>query len=136
VSFTVLVFAPGGAWSLGDKARHSYLGCFLVKHGIGSVLVNYRLAPQVSHLAQACDLARAFAWTHKQIGEYGGDRDRMFLCGHSAGGHLASLLATEESFLAAENLGFEQIRGVVAVSGVYKIDWKLNLYGLGFVFGN
>jgi acetyl esterase/lipase len=132
--FPVVVFAHGGAWVSGNKALHGHLGSFLAKHGIGTVLVNYRLAPQVRHPAPALDLARAFAWTHKHIGEFGGDTKRLYLCGHSAGGHLASLLGTDETFLAGEGLGFEQVRGVIAISGVYKIHWNVTLARLGFVF--
>jgi acetyl esterase/lipase len=132
--FPVVVFAHGGAWVAGDKALHSHLGTFLARHGIGAALVNYRLAPQVRHPVPAQDLCRAFAWTHQHIGAHGGDVDQMYLCGHSAGGHSAALLGTDESFLAAEGLGFEHLRGVIAISGVYKIHWNVTLARLGFVF--
>ncbi len=135
-AFPVAVFAHGGAWVSGDKASHADLGTFLAKHGIGSVLLNYRLAPDVCHPAPAQDLARAYAWTCKHIGSYGGNPDRLFLCGHSAGGHSASLVGTDETFLAAEGLGFEHVRGVIAISGVYKIHWNVTLARLGFVFRN
>lgn len=135
-AFPVVVFAHGGAWVCGDKALHADLGTFLAKHGIGAVLLNYRLAPHVCHPAPTQDLARAFAWTWKHIGLYGGDPNRLYLCGHSAGGHSVSLLGTDETFLAAEGLGFEHVRGVIAVSGVYKIHWNITLARLGFVFRN
>jgi acetyl esterase/lipase len=47
---------------------------------------------------------------------------RLFLMGHSAGGHLVALLATDESYLKAEGLGTRDIKGVVAVSGLYRIS--------------
>jgi acetyl esterase/lipase len=133
-SFPVVVFAHGGAWVSGDKALYGYLGAFLARHGIGAVLANYNLAPQASHPTAARDLARAFAWTREHIGAYGGDQDRLYLCGHSAGGHIAALLATNDSFLAAENLGVEHVRGVVAISGIYYLHWNIIVAGLGFVF--
>jgi acetyl esterase/lipase len=132
--FPVVLFAHGGSWIAGDKALYGHLGAFLARHGIGAVLANYRLAPQVSHPAAAEDLARAVAWTRRHTRAYGGDPDQLYLCGHSAGGHLVSLLGTDESFLAAEGLGFEQVRGVITISGVYKIHWNVTLAGLGFVF--
>jgi hypothetical protein len=135
-TFPVVVFAHGGAWVGGDKALHGHLGSFLARHGIGAALLNYRLAPQVRHPAPAQDLARAFAWTREHVGAYGGDLDRLYLCGHSAGGHLVALLGTNESFLAAEGLGFEHVRGVIAIAGVYKIHWNVILARLGFVFKN
>lgn len=133
-TFPVVVFAHGGAWVAGDKAVHGHLGTFLARHGIGAVLINYRLAPQVCHPVPAQDLARAFAWTRKNIGSYGGDPDRLYLCGHSAGGHSAALVGTDEAFLAAEGLSFEHVRGVISISGVYKIHWNITLARLGFVF--
>ncbi|HWG45995.1 MAG TPA: alpha/beta hydrolase [Gemmataceae bacterium] len=132
--FPVVVFAHGGSWVSGDKALHGHLGCFLAKHGIGAVLVNYQLAPQVRHPVPAQDLSRAFAWTHRHIAGYGGDPERLYLCGHSAGGHSAALLGTDESFLAAEGLGFKHVQGVIAISGLYKIHWNVTLARLGFVF--
>jgi acetyl esterase/lipase len=132
--FPIVVFAHGGCWISGDKAVHASVGTFLARHGIGAAVVNYRLAPQVRHPVPAQDLARAFAWTHEHIEAHGGDRERTYLSGHSAGAHLASLLATNESFLGAENLGFENVRGVIAISGVYKIHWNITVARLSHVF--
>jgi acetyl esterase/lipase len=89
-------------------------------------MVNYRLSPAVKHPEHVKDVARAFAWTRKHIKEYGGDPDRIFLCGHSAGGHLVSLLATNPTFLNDEHLKLgdddrNAIRGVISICGVYLI---------------
>lgn len=135
-AFPVVVFAHGGMWISSDKALYGNLGTFLAKHGIGAALLNYRLAPQVCHPAPAQDMARAFAWTRKHIGSYGGDIDRLYLGGYSAGAHSAALLGTDEAFLAAEGLGFEHVRGVIVLSGIYKIHWNVAVARLGFVFRN
>jgi acetyl esterase/lipase len=133
-TFPVVVFAHGGGWDSGDKAPHGYLGTFLARHGIGAALVNYRLAPQVRNPDQAArDLARAFAWSWEYVRDYGGDRDRLFLAGHSAGGHLASLLGTNGSYLAAENMSLEHVRGIASISGIYNISWTISLYRLGYL---
>jgi len=79
----------------------------------------------VKHPEHVKDVARAFAWVHKHIAEYGGDPNRLFVGGHSAGGHLAALLATDEQYLKAEGLSRKDVRGVIAVSGVYRIPDKL-----------
>jgi acetyl esterase/lipase len=84
-------------------------------------VTNYRLSPGVQHPEHIKDVARAFAWTHKHIGGYGGRPDELFLCGHSAGGHLISLLATDESYLKAEGLSLKDVKGVMSISGVYAI---------------
>jgi acetyl esterase/lipase len=75
----------------------------------------------VQHPAHIQDVAKAFAWTCANIGKYGGSADRIICCGHSAGGHLVSLLATDESYLKAEKRSFADIKGVISISGVYSI---------------
>jgi acetyl esterase/lipase len=126
--FPVVVFVHGGAWMIGDKScvgLYSAVGRFLASRGVGAVFPNYRLSPWVKHPEHVKDVARAFAWTHKNIARYGGDPDRLFIGGHSAGGHLAALLATDEQYLKAEGLSRKNVRGVLAVSGVYRIPDKL-----------
>jgi len=132
--FPVVVFVHGGAWVSGDKAFYSHLGNFFAKNGIGAVVINYRLSPQVRLPAPVQDVARAFAWTHRHIAAHGGDPDRLFLCGHSAGGHLVSLIATDESYLRAERLSLEHIRAVISISGIYAIHWNVALYRVGAIF--
>jgi acetyl esterase/lipase len=126
--FPTVVLVHGGCWTIGDKSccgLYSAVGRFLASRGVGVVLPNYRLSPWVKHPEHIKDVARAFAWAHKNIDSYGGDPDRLFIAGHSAGGHLAALLATDEQYLEAEGLSRKNIRGVVAISGVYRIPDKL-----------
>ena len=114
----------GGGWDQGDNrccGLYSSVGHFLASQGIGAVLPNYRLTPAVAHPEHARDVARAVRWTRDHIAEYGGAPDRIFLMGHSAGGHLVALLATDASYLKAEGLNVRDLKGVIAVSGVYRI---------------
>jgi acetyl esterase/lipase len=122
--YPVVVLVHGGAWALGDNrccGLYSSVGEFLASQGIGAVLPNYRLSPGVKHPEHIKDLARAFAWTRKHIAEHGGDPDQIFLVGHSAGGHLVALLAGDEKYLTAEGCRSADIKGVVGISGVYRI---------------
>jgi acetyl esterase/lipase len=128
--FPVVLFVHGGAWRHGDKnyfGVYSALGSMFARNGIGAVITNYRLSPDVMHPEHIKDVARAFAWTHKNIEKYGGRPDQIFVCGHSAGGHLVALLATDESYLKAEGLGVKDIKGVLPLSGVYSLPEKLSL---------
>src|SRR4051794_10445369 len=123
-NYPVVVFVHGGTWVMGDNrccGLHSSIGEFLARHGIGAVLPNYRLSPGVKHPEHVKDVARAVAWTHDHIGEHGGDARRLFLVGHSAGGHLVSLVTTDEQYLKAEGLHTSDVKGVVSISGVYEI---------------
>ena len=123
-NFPVLFFVHGGAWMMGDKdflGLHHPIGIFFAKHGIGVVMTNYRLSPQVHHPVHEQDVARAFAWTVKNISKYHGRPDEIIAVGHSAGGHLVALLGTDESYLKAVGLTFHNLRGVICSSGVYSI---------------
>ncbi len=122
--FPVVMLIHGGAWVSGDKCccgLYSAVGEYLASQGVGVVLPNYRLSPWVKHPEHIHDIARAFAWTRRNVAAYGGDPERIFVAGHSAGGHLAALLATDESYLKAEGCSGQDIKGVVCVSGVYHI---------------
>jgi acetyl esterase/lipase len=123
-AFPVVVLVHGGVWMIGDNrccGLYSSVGEFLASRGIGAVLPNYRLSPQVQHPEHVRDVARAFAWTRAHIAGHGGSPRQLFLLGHSAGGHLVSLLATDEQYLKAEGCQIADIRGVISVSGVYRI---------------
>jgi len=123
-NYPVLFFVHGGAWRSGDKSFlgvYTALGKFFASRGVGTVVINYRLSPAVQHPEHVKDVARAFAWTQRRIADYGGDPRQVFVCGHSAGGHLVSLLATDETYLKAEGVDPASIKGVMAVSGVYRI---------------
>jgi acetyl esterase/lipase len=125
----VVIVVHGGSWMVGDKdfyGRYRGVGRFLAQKGMVAVLINYRLSPAVKHPEHVKDVARAYAWVRHNITKYGGDPDRIFLCGHSAGGHLVALLATDDTYLKdpALKLGEKDrkaLRGVIAVSGVYRI---------------
>ncbi len=120
--FPVLFFVHGGGWKSGDRnyfGVYSAIGKFFARHGIGTVVISYRLSPAVQHPEHIKDVARAFAWTCKNIATYGGNAEEIFISGHSAGGHLVALLACDESYLKAEGLTCKNIRAVIPLSGVY-----------------
>jgi acetyl esterase/lipase len=122
--FPVLVLVHGGAWVMGDNRRcglYPSIGDFLAKRGIAVVMPNYRLSPRVKHPEHVKDVARAIAWTKTHLGELGGRTDKLFLAGHSAGGHLVALVTTDPTYLRAEKLSDADIAGVVGISGVYRI---------------
>lgn len=127
-NFPVLFFVHGGAWKTGNKGMYVPLGQTFAKLGFGTVVINYRLSPRAKHPDHIEDVAAAFAWTVAHVGRYGGRADRIVVSGHSAGGHLVSLLATDEQYLKAVGRSAADIRGVVAVSGVYEIQPKVSLF--------
>jgi acetyl esterase/lipase len=89
----VLCFLHGGAWVNGCKEWLGFMAPALVSLPAVFVAVSYRHAPAAKFPAQAEDCAAALAWVWRNVERHGGDRDRIFLGGHSAGGHLAALVA-------------------------------------------
>ncbi len=127
----VLFFIHGGAWKTGDRAQYPPVGNRYAREGYVTVVPSYRLAPKYPHPAQIEDVAAAFAWTVQHIAEHGGDTNRIYVAGHSAGGHLAALLTLDTRYLAAHQLSPKLIRGVMALSGAYNLSGE----GLDSVFG-
>ncbi|HLJ13140.1 MAG TPA: alpha/beta hydrolase fold domain-containing protein [Bryobacteraceae bacterium] len=127
-NFPVLVFIHGGAWRSGDRALYTALGNRFAKAGIGVAIPSYRLAPANAPPAQIEDVAAAFAWVKAYIGSYGGDPERIYISGHSAGGHLAALLALDTKYLQQYGLSPANIKGVAALSGVYDVR-NIGIFG-------
>ena len=119
--FPVVFFIHGGSWTSGDRKMYGNMGQMFASQGIGAVVISYRLSPAVAHPGHIEDVAKAFAWTHANIAKYGGRADRIFVAGHSAGGHLTSLLAANPEYLKKHNLSSKNIKGIIPISGVYDI---------------
>lgn len=127
--YPVVLFIHGGSWNSGSKGFYSFIGRRLAKQGVVAVIINYRLAPQVQIGAMADDCARALAWTVHNIKGYGGDPARVFVMGHSAGGGLAALLATDAALLARHGLPPTAVRGALLddPAGLDMLDYLTKL---------
>jgi acetyl esterase/lipase len=100
----VLIFIHGGGWQRGDKSSAEKHGTFYAEKGAVFVSINYRLSPKDKHPAQAEDSAAAVKWVYDNIHQYGGNKHSIHIAGHSAGAHLAALIATDGRYLAAHDL--------------------------------
>lgn len=114
----VAIYFYGGGWRSGDKELFEHLGRAFAVRGIVAVTVNYRLTPEVRSPEHARDCAAAAAWVQRNIGAYGGNPDMLFLTGHSAGAHLAALIAVDRRYLAEAGMPEGAVKGVVVISGV------------------
>lgn len=116
----VVVFVYGGSWRDGEKSRYTFAGRALAKLGAVVVIADYRLVPQVRFPGFVEDNAAALSWARENAESYGGDPDRIFLAGHSAGAYNAVLLALDERRLRAVDVPPDAIAGVIAISGPYR----------------
>jgi acetyl esterase/lipase len=109
----VIVGFHGGGWRGGDKRSFGRLADVFAPAGYMFVSANYRLAPVATHPALAEDVAAALAWVHDHIAEYGGDPKRIFVTGHSAGAHLAALVAVDERHLKKAGKDLSLLKGAI-----------------------
>ena len=133
----VMIMIHGGAWRTGDKSNKNVtvnkVPYFISNNWI-FVSINYRLSPEVKHPAHVEDVAAAIAWVRENISSYGGNADKIFIMGHSAGAHLAALVSTDESYLARYGIGLDAIKGVVLLDGAgYDICASMEKYGTGII---
>lgn len=129
----VLIFVHGGGWTSGDKGLYWFIGHAFARREITTVVISYRLTPEVMHPGHIEDVARAFAWVYRNISKYGGNPEKIFVTGHSAGGHLTALLALDERYLEAHGLSTDLIRGAIPISGIYNLN---TLRGYDAVFSS
>ena len=115
----VAVFFYGGRWTYGSKMDYRFVGQALASKGVITVIVDYRLHPDVRFPSFVEDAAKAVGWVHRRIAEHGGDPGRIHLVGHSAGAHIAAMLSLAPRFLAAEDVGMGDVRGFVGLAGPY-----------------
>jgi acetyl esterase/lipase len=118
----VLLFLHGGGWTSGYKEWMDFMAPALNALGVVFVTAGYRLAPEHSFPDGFDDAASAMAWVHRHVGAHAGDADRLFVGGHSAGGHYAALLAVTSAWRRAHRLPADVVRGCLPVSGVYRFD--------------
>lgn len=129
----VVVFIYGGGWTEGSRDRYRFVASALAERGLITVIPDYRLHPEGAFPVFVSDAALAVAWTIREISRYGGDPDRVFLMGHSAGAHIAALLALDRRHLEVAGSSSDVIRGMIGLSGAY--DFQLTSAPLREVFG-
>ncbi len=118
----VIFSIHGGALEAGDRREERFVGQRFAGAGYVTVVISYRLSPDVAHPAHIEDVAAAFAWVTRNIARHGGDPSRILVTGHSAGAYLAMLLVADPRWLAAHKLSPRAIAGVAPVSGFYWVD--------------
>jgi acetyl esterase/lipase len=114
----VVFFIYGGGWNRGERSDYQFAARALASRGFVVVIADYRLVPEVRYPEFLEDSAKALRWVQDNIANYGGDPNRLFLAGHSAGAYNAVMLSVDPSFLREYGVTMP-ILGVAALSGPY-----------------
>jgi len=118
----VLVYIHGGYWRALNKRDQSFVASHFAEAGAVVVLPNYALAPAVTVKHIVLQLVQAVAWVYRHIGRYGGDRARIVVAGHSAGGHLAAMMLACQWREVAGDLPAQVVQSALALSGVFELE--------------
>ena len=117
----LLIFIHGGYWQALDKGDFTYLAPPFLDSGIWFASVNYDLAPQARLPEMVEQVRRSIAWLHHQAAQFAFDPERIFIAGHSAGGHLATM-AQETDWQALDGIPPDLVKGACSISGVYDLE--------------
>lgn len=114
----VVMFIYGGGWRAGDRFEYEFVGRALAAQGFVTVIADYRIFPEVRYPEFLEDNAQAIKWIEDNIAGYGGDKNRFFIAGHSAGAYNAVMLALDKAFLREYEVTMP-IRAIAGISGPY-----------------
>lgn len=118
----VLVFIHGGYWRALDKSDHSFVAEAFTRAGACVVVPNYALCPTVTIPHITLQMAHALAWVWRHIGDWGGDRRRITVAGHSAGGQLAAMMLTCRWPALDVDLPADLLRNGLSISGLHDLE--------------
>lgn len=117
-----LVYFHGGYWQRGDKSDFSFIAESFNKHGVSVVFPNYTLCPAGSITNISAEAREALAWLYRNMGDLGGDRSRLYVAGHSAGGHITGMLMGTDWPAYASDLPVDLIKGGVPISPLMALE--------------
>jgi acetyl esterase/lipase len=115
----VVVFFYGGSWDSGNRGSYKFIGEAITSQGFITVIPDYRVYPEVLFPGFMEDPAKAATWVKSHAAEFGGDPERIFLAGHSAGAHIAAMLVLDPEFLAKQNSKPGEFAGMIGLAGPY-----------------
>ncbi len=118
----LLVFLHGGYYRALDKHDHSFVANVPTRRGVSVAVVNYALCPAVTVEMIVHQVLQSVAWLYREAERLGHDRNRIFLAGHSVGGHLVTMLMTALWPELGADLPVDLVKGGLSISGLYDLE--------------
>jgi acetyl esterase/lipase len=115
----IVVYFYGGSWQAGQRSDSREVAEALAANGIVTVAPDYRIYPETIFPGFLDDAAAAVRWARDHAREFGGDPAHIVVMGHSAGAHIAAMLATDPSFLKAHGMSKRALAGMIGLAGPY-----------------
>jgi acetyl esterase/lipase len=119
----VLVFVPGGGWRHGKKEWMGFKAPPIISLPAIFVAISHRHGPEAPYPAPLDDCFRAVRWVKNNIAKLGGDPARIFIGGHSSGGHLSTLVALRGDMAERHGLPRDVIKACLPISGIYDLAY-------------
>ena len=130
----VLIFIHGGSWNSGRKEIYNFFGSRWARKDVVTVIVDYPKSPKAGYDEMAIDVATSVKWVKENISTYGGDPNKIFISGHSAGGHLAALVGIKKEYFSRVGMA-NPLKGIILIDAA-GLDMYGYLKGEGFEPGN
>jgi arylformamidase len=121
-SQALLVYIHGGYWRALDKNMQSFVAPPFVERGVTVASINYALCPAVQLQDIVLQVLQACAWLYRNGPNFGAPRDRLFISGHSAGGHLTAVTLAALWPQFAADLPKKVVQGGLSISGIYDVE--------------
>lgn len=118
----IYVFIHGGYWYSLDKSHYSYVAQGMRPHGLATAVTNFGLAPEHDMDEIVRQNRAAMAWLWRHAAEHGGDPARIYVAGHSAGGHLAAMLLATDWPAFSPGLPRDLVKGACAIGGIFDLE--------------
>lgn len=110
----VIIFLHGGGWNKGKRTQYKFFGKRMARKDVVGVIMDYPLSPAADYNDMGLAVAQGVKWVKENIDKFGGDPERIFISGHSAGGHIASLITVKPKYFEAVGLK-DPVKGVILI---------------------
>ena len=118
----VVIYIHGGYWQRGDKNMYSFVSEAFIKHGVSVSMLNYNLTPSVRMGQIPPQIRKAVSWNWHHADDLGFSREKIYVMGHSAGGHLTAMMMATHWPDFDSALPADLVKGGIPISGVFELE--------------